>query len=76
MTHLYAWPGLAPFGINPEKLGEMGAQESDSQYHMKYTHKQAEKIVAPKRHDIPPRIQSLIENAYAWFYQYYYQGKR
>jgi sulfotransferase len=75
MSHLYNWLGLSPFAINPEKL-ELGIQESDSHYHMKYTHAQSEKIVKPKRHDIPPRIQAQIETAYSWFYQQYYQGKK
>jgi sulfotransferase len=75
MSHLYSWLGVAPFGINPEKL-EIGIQESDSHYHMKYTHKQSERISKPGRHDIPPRIQAQIESAYSWFYQQYYPGKR
>ncbi|MDP1774918.1 MAG: sulfotransferase [Methylobacter sp.] len=75
MSHIYAWLGLPPFEINPEKL-EKGIQESDSHYHMKYTHKQSERIVKPKRHDIPPRIQAQIETACSWFYQQYYPGKR
>jgi sulfotransferase len=71
MSHIYAWLGLSPLTINTEQL-TVGIQESDSHYHMKYTHKQASKISAPKRHDIPPRIQTLIETAYAWYYQLYY----
>ncbi len=76
MSHIYAWLGLPPFEINPEKLGTMGAQESDSHYHMKYLHKQSERIRKPGRHDIPPRIQAQIESAYAWYYQMYYPGKK
>ncbi len=75
MSHLYAWLGLSPFEINPEKL-ELGIQESDSHYHMKYTHKQSKRIAKPKRHDIPPRIQAQIESACSWFYQSYYPSKR
>lgn len=60
----------------PEKLDTMGAQESDSHYRMKYLHKQSQRIVKPKSHDIPPRIQAQIETAYAWFYQMYYPGKK
>jgi len=71
MSHLYKWLGLSPFEIDPNKL-EKGIQESDSHYHMKYTHKQSGKITAPKMHDIPPRIQAQIESAYAWYYQMYY----
>jgi len=75
MSHLYAWLGLAPFEINPEKL-EIGIAESDSHYHMKYLHRQHGRIGKPARHEIPPRIQAQIEDAYSWFYRLYYQGKR
>jgi sulfotransferase len=75
MSHIYAWLGLSPFEINPDKL-DIGTQESDSHYRMKYLHKQSARIIKPKRHDIPPRIQAQIESAYSWFYQQYYPVKR
>jgi sulfotransferase len=71
MQHIYQWLGLAAFEINPDQL-QRGIRESDSHYHMKYTHQQSTQIVRPKRHDIPPRIQAQIEAAYGWFYQSYY----
>jgi sulfotransferase len=71
MSHIYAWLGVSPFQINPEKL-EIGVRESDSHYRMKYTHKQTSRISIPKKHDIPPRIQAQIETACAWYYQMYY----
>jgi len=71
MSHLYDWLGVSPLTIDPAQL-QVGQQESDSHYHMKYTHKQSSQITAPKRHEIPPRIQALIETAYAWYYQLYY----
>jgi len=71
MSHIYAWLGLSPYEIQPDKI-ETGVRESDSHYHMKYTHQQATKISKPKRHEIPARIQAQIETAYAWFYQTYY----
>jgi sulfotransferase len=74
MSHVYAWLGLSPYAIDPEKLS-VGTQESDSHYHMKYTHKRSARIEKPKRHELPPRIQAQIENAYAWFYQLYYPQK-
>jgi sulfotransferase len=76
MSHIYTWLGLSPFEIHPEKIGKMGAQESDSHYHMKYLHNQSERITKPRRHDIPPRIQAQIESAYSWFYQMYYPQKK
>jgi sulfotransferase len=75
MSHLYAWLGLHPFQIDPEKLAPMGPQESDSHYRMKYLHAQSTRVAKPKRHDIPPRIQAQIETACAWFYQMYYPKK-
>ena len=71
MSHVYAWLGLAPFDVAVGSL-KRSAQESDSHYHMKYLHKQADRIVRPVRHEIPARIQAQIESAYAWFYQTYY----
>jgi sulfotransferase len=74
MTHLHAWLGVSPLQIDPQRL-TTGVRESDSHYHMKYPHKQAEQITKPKRHEIPPRIQAQIETAYSWFYQLYYPHK-
>ncbi|MET3131162.1 sulfotransferase [Oxalobacteraceae bacterium GrIS 1.11] len=71
MSHLYAWLGMAPFEVNPQKL-TVGIQESDSHYRMKYLHRQSERVVAPKPHLIPPRIQAQIEAACAWYYELYY----
>ena len=71
MSSLYQWIGLSPFEINPEKL-LIGQQESDSHYHMKYPHRQTDKIVKSKLHKISPRIQAQIEKTCAWFYQLYY----
>ena len=72
MSHLYAWLGVSAFEINPEKLAPMGPPESDSHYRMKYLHTQAQRVVMPARHSIPPRIQARIEEACAWYYQLYY----
>lgn len=72
MSHLYAWLGLSPHQINPQKLRPMGPPESDSHYHMKYLHTQSARIAKPQRHEIPPRIQARIEEACSWYYQLYY----
>ena len=66
MSHIYAWLGVSAYAINPEKI-ETGLRESDSHYHMKYTHQQSTSIRQPKPHLSPPRIQKQIETAYAWF---------
>lgn len=75
MSHIYAWLGLSAFEIAPNNL-DKGIRESDSHYHMKYTHQQSEQMLKPKKHEIPPRIQAQIETAYAWFYQTYYPQKK
>lgn len=71
MKHLFQWLGLPAIEVDPECLS-VGPSESDSHYRMKYPHTQHTRITAPKKHDIPPRIQSQIESAYAWYYQLYY----
>jgi sulfotransferase len=71
MSHIYDWLGLPAYQINPEKLA-VGAQESDSHYRMKYTHRQHDRIAKPVHHEIPARIQAHIESACAWYYQLYY----
>ncbi|CDG82110.1 sulfotransferase family protein [Janthinobacterium agaricidamnosum] len=74
MSHVYAWLGLAPCEIDIQQL-QVGIPESDSHYRMKYTHRQSERIVKPRPHAIPPRIQAQIESAYAWYYDLYYPKK-
>ena len=71
MSHLYAWLGMAPFEIDPDNITR-GQSESDSHYRMKFPHKQATRIQAPRPHRIPARIQTHIEAAYPWFYEMYY----
>jgi sulfotransferase len=71
MEQIHTWLGVAPSAVNLEQLAA-GIPESDSHYHMKYLHRQSERIAPPVRHEIPARIQALIETAYAWFYQMYY----
>jgi sulfotransferase len=71
MSHIYAWLGVSPLRIDSEHL-QVGIPESDSHYHMKYTHTQSSRISAPKMHEVPPRIQTLIEASFAWYYQLYY----
>jgi sulfotransferase len=72
MSHVYAWLGLAPLEIDTERLAAMGPSESDSHYRMKYPHTQSTRISPPRKHDVPARIQSRIEETYRWYYQLYY----
>jgi sulfotransferase len=71
LSHLYGWLGLSAFQVDLEQLA-VGIQESDSHYHMKYLHRQSNRLVRPTHHEIPTRIQAQIETAYGWFYQTYY----
>jgi len=75
MSHLFAWLGLTPLVVDPDRLAR-DAHESDSHYRMKYPHKRQTRITKPHRHEIPARIQTHIENAYPWFYQMYYPRKK
>jgi sulfotransferase len=72
MSHVYSWLGLAPCEIDTEKLAPMGPSESDSHYRMKYPHTQSTRMLPPRKHDVPARIQSRIEETYRWYYQLYY----
>ncbi len=71
MNYVYQWLGLPPHEINPREL-MVGHQESDSHYRMKYLHRQQKVLSKPQPHEVPSRIQSQIEQAYAWFYELYY----
>jgi sulfotransferase len=71
LSHIFTWLGLPARAVDLEQLA-VGIQESDSHYHMKYLHRQANRLVRPTRHEIPARIQAQIETAYGWFYQTYY----
>jgi len=71
MSHLFGWLGVAPFAIDLEQL-RAGAKESDSHYHMKYLHTQRDRVAPTPVHAVPARIQSLIETAYAWYFQTFY----
>ena len=71
MSHVYAWLGVAPFQINPERI-PTGDGESDSHYHMKYLHTRVPGITPPRTYEIPQRIQAHIRSAWSWFYQLYY----
>ncbi len=71
MTALYAWLGLAPHSITPQNL-MVRPHESDSHYRNKYTHVQRDSITPPMRHEVPPRIQALIDQACAWYHEWFY----
>jgi sulfotransferase len=72
MSQVYAWLGVSPLTVDPERIATIAAAESDSHYSMKYLHTQSERVAKPHRHQIPPRIQAQIEKEYAWYYQYFY----
>ncbi|MEP6883714.1 MAG: sulfotransferase [Gammaproteobacteria bacterium] len=72
MSELYAWLGVSPMTIDPEKVAPTMAAESDSHYSMKYLHTQLKRVGKPQPHSIPSRIQAQIEREYSWFYQYFY----
>ena len=73
MEKVFKWLGVSAHRTDPKKL-VVRPHESDSHYRHKYLHRQQGKIAAPKRHDIPPRIQTLIETACGWYYEWFYPG--
>jgi len=75
MAQIYAWLGVAPHTIDPGCL-TVRPHESDSHYRHKYLHRQQESIASPGRHDIPPRIRNLIEQACGWYYDWFYPQAR
>ncbi|NNM81658.1 MAG: sulfotransferase [Burkholderiales bacterium] len=72
MSHLFSWLGVSPLTIDPENIAVNLVQESDSHYRMKYLHALHGSIVKPKRHEIPPRIEAQIRDAFSWYYKLYY----
>ena len=74
MADLFTWLGLTPQAIDLQHL-PVRPHESDSHYRHKYLHQQRTNLAAPGQHTIPPRIQELIERAYAWYYDGFYPRK-
>lgn len=74
ISNLYAWLGLSPHKVNPEKLN-VRPHESDSHYRFKYRHQQQSEITPPKYHEVPQRVQALVEQVYAWYYEWFYPKK-
>ncbi len=71
MASIFGWLGLPPVTLDFSHLPVLAA-ESDSHYHMKYRHRQGTSFKQAGRHEIPPRIQTQIENSCRWFYDAYY----
>ena len=71
MGKVFKWLGVSAHKTDPEKL-MVRAHESDSHYRHKYLHRQQGKVSAPKAHEIPLRIQELIEHACGWYYEWFY----
>lgn len=71
MNKVYSWLGVKPHKIDAGKITPH-PHESDSHYRNKYLHCQHTKIIPPKPHTIPPRIQELIERACGWYYEWFY----
>lgn len=71
MSKVYAWIGVRPHNLDPMQL-TVHPHESDSHYRHKYKHQQYTQIISPTPHDIPLRIQQLIEHACGWYYEWFY----
>jgi sulfotransferase len=75
MAGVYQWLGVQPHKINPKRL-TVRPHESDSHFRHKYLHRQQPHIAPPKVHDIPPRVQELIQKACGWYYEWFYPPKK
>lgn len=74
MAAVFNWLELPTHRIDPKKLA-VRPHESDSHYRCKYPHRQHPQLAPPAPHEIPPRIQSQIEQACAWYYEWFYPDR-
>lgn len=73
MQGIYDWLELPNATFDPNQL-QVNPHESDSHYRFKYPHRTYPKIQPPARHAIPDRIQSRLQQQFAWFYSTFYPG--
>ncbi len=71
MERVFQWLDVPANKIDPNKLA-VRPHESDSHYRNKYPQRQQAKVSACQHHEIPLRIQSLIENSCGWYYECFY----
>lgn len=71
MNFVYQWLELPLHIIDPSRL-TVRPHESDSHFRHKYLHRQYNAIKAPILHEIPPRVQELINKACGWYYEWFY----
>lgn len=71
MRMVYRWLGMPEHVIDPNDL-TVRPHESDSHYRFKYRHVQQARVATPRAHNIPARIQSRIQLAHAWYYDWFY----
>lgn len=75
MNKIFQWLVLSEHELDLGNIRTL-VRESDSHYRMKFLHSQKNSMGKPQRHEISPRIQEQIENAYAWYYQLYYPDRK
>ncbi|MGD1902581.1 MAG: sulfotransferase [Geitlerinemataceae cyanobacterium] len=73
MGALYQWLGVAPHALDLENL-TVRPHESDSYYRFKYRHATKPKLLPPRRHEIPTRIDRELQHRHRWFYEMFYPG--
>lgn len=74
MNEVFEWLGVKTYELNKDNL-TVRPHESDSYYRFKYPHKTHNSINPPKTRLLPDRINSDIENEFAWFYKLFYPRK-
>lgn len=73
LENIFQWLGLSAISIDWQKL-KVKPHESDSHYRYKYRHQTYPTLKSPQLHLVPPRIQSRLQQQYAWFYRAFYPG--
>lgn len=71
MDKIFHWLELPEHNIDPNHLS-VRPHESDSHYRFKYRHVQHDRIETPLPHEVPLRVQHLVEQACSWYYEWFY----
>lgn len=75
MNILFDEINLTPFDIDPTRLNP-GLSGSDSHYRYKFLHNKRSRISAPKVHEVPERIDTLIKRSFGWYHEWFYADDR
>jgi len=74
MNVLFDWLGLEHQHFDPGNLPTR-PHESDSHYRFKYRHATRERVQAPTRHEVSPKIEAEIMKNFGWYYELFYPDR-